>query len=250
MNCCFESKLQVPKIIDLCQNNSQSSVCPLGIEIFYYFTVIWNSLPANMTRIPKLAFIHPPIQVKCPERYQLSQLTDIRPDPLKFRLSFIILPLIITLLTATLSVIYFSRLPEEIYYRFDTTGVPSGSAVVKGTFLIMMVGVQGLLLAVAYFATASIGRVQTFRDNAGNFWFNPTRLLTLIGNMPAIIQLIMGYVLVDAIFYALQSDHLMPLWLFAVITLVVGAILILIFGVPIVIQAYKGFSSIQEKKKE
>ncbi|AKG53733.1 hypothetical protein DGWBC_1078 [Dehalogenimonas sp. WBC-2] len=207
-------------------------------------------MATDIIRTPALAFIHHPIQVKYPERYQLSQLTDIRPDPLKFRLSFIILPLIITLLTAILSVIFFNRLPEAVYYRFDTGGVPSGNAVTKGTFLIMMVGIQGILLAVAYFATASISRVQTFRDNVGNFWFNPTRLLTLMGNMPAIIQFIIGYVLIDAIVYALQSDHLMPLWLFAVITLVIGAILILIFGLPIIIQAYKGFSNIQEKKKE
>jgi hypothetical protein len=68
--------------------------------------------------------------------------------------------------------------------------------------------------------------------------------------MPAIIQLILAYVLVDAIIYARDADHLMPLWLFALITLVIGGVLIIVYGLPIVIQAYKGFSTIEEKKKE
>jgi hypothetical protein len=174
----------------------------------------------------------------------------VTPDPLKFRLSFIILPLLCLVLTVALSAIFFGQLPDEVHYRFDLDGNPSGEPIAKMSLMIMMVGIQGLLTGLAYITTSTIGRVQMFRDNAGNFWFNPTRLLKLMGNMPAIVQAIMAYIFVDAIVYARQAEHLMPLWIFAVGTLVIGGIFVFIYGLPIVIKGYKGFSSIQEKKKE
>ena len=180
----------------------------------------------------------------------MKQTSQSAPNPLKFRLSFVALPLAVLLLVAVLSAIFFTQLPDEVYFRFDTSGAPSGNPIAKASLVMLMVGIQLALFGIAYIATRSIGGVQLFRDNVNNFWFNPTRLLTLMGNMPVIIQLILAYVLVDAIVYATQSDHLMPLWLFAVLTLVIGGIVILIVGIPIIVQAYKGFSGIQEKKKE
>ncbi len=176
--------------------------------------------------------------------------TSHTPDPLKFRLSFVALPLAVILLVVALSAIFYAQLPDEVYYRFDTSGEPSGNPISKTSLMMLMVGIQLALFAMAYIATRSVGRVQLFRDNVDNFWFNPTRLLTLMGNMPVIIQLILAYVLVDAIVYARQADHLMPLWLFAVITLVAGGIVMLVYGLPIIVQAYKGFTRIEEKKKE
>ncbi|MEL7562023.1 hypothetical protein [Dehalogenimonas sp. 4OHTPN] len=172
------------------------------------------------------------------------------PEPLKFRLKFIGLPLAVLLLTAAVAAVSYGGLPEEIFYRFDTAGEPSGDAIAKSSLVLLMVGIQAVLVAAAWLATRSVGNVQLFRDNVGNFWFSPTRLLTLMGNMPAIIQFIMTYVLVDAVYYANNTSHIMPLWLFALIVLVAGGVLILIYGLPIVIQAYKGFSRIEEKKKE
>jgi uncharacterized membrane protein len=172
------------------------------------------------------------------------------PEPLKFRLKFIGLPLAVLLLTAAIGAFFYGGLPDEVFYRFDTAGEPSGDATAKSSLVMLMIGIQAVLVIVAWLATRSVGNVQLFRDNVGNFWFSPTRLLTLMGNMPAIIQLILAYVLVDAVYYAGNAGHLMPLWLFALVVLVAGGVLILIYGLPIVIQAYKGFSTIEEKKKE
>ena len=185
-----------------------------------------------------------------PKTNPSTSLKASAPDPLKFRLSFVALPLAVLLLVVGLSAACYGQLPAEVYYRFDTSGAPSGSPIAKTSLVLMMVGIQALLTGMAYIATRSVSNVQLFRDNVDNFWFNPTRLLTLMGNMPVIIQAIMAYVLIDAIVYANQADHLMPLWLFAVITLVIGGIIILVYGIPIIVQAYKGFSGIQEKKKE
>ena len=120
---------------------------------------------------------------------QLPQ-NSTTPDPLKFRLSFIALPLICLLVTVALSAIFYSQLPDSVYFRFDLKGNPSGDPVAKSSLIIMIVGIQALFTVVAYLSTSAIGKVQTLRDNVDKFLFSPTRLLKLIGNMPAIIQVI------------------------------------------------------------
>ena len=171
-------------------------------------------------------------------------------DPLKFRLSFIALPLVCLALTIVLSAIFYSQLPDTVNYRFDLKGDPSGDPIAKASLIFLMVGIQALFAVVAYMATSAIGRVQLLRDNVDKFWFSPTRLLALMGNMPAVIQAIMAYVFIDAIIYAKRADHFIPLWIFSVGTLLVGGIIILIFGLPIAIKGYKGITSVEEKKKE
>jgi uncharacterized membrane protein len=175
---------------------------------------------------------------------------SVSPDPLKFRLSFIALPLICLLVTVALSAIFYSQLPDSVYFRFDLKGNPSGDPVAKSSLIILMVGIQALFTLVAYLSTSAIGKIQTLRDNLDKFLFSPTRLLKLIGNMPAIIQVILAYIFVDAIVYAKNSDHLIPLWIFAVAMLIIGGIIVLIYGLPIAIKGYKGITSVEEKKKE
>ncbi|TFG46626.1 MAG: hypothetical protein E4H31_01115 [Dehalococcoidia bacterium] len=171
-------------------------------------------------------------------------------SPLKFRLRYIILPLALLVLTIVIAAIFYGQLPSEVHYRFGLDGDPSGNPVSKAALFGSLMAVQIVLLVIAYFTVRTIGSVQLFRDNINNFWFSPTRLLTIMGNMPTIIQLIMGYVLIDAIIYALQGNHLMPLWLFTVIALAGGGIVLIIYALPVVLQAYRGFNSYQEKKKE
>ena len=172
------------------------------------------------------------------------------PDPLKFRLTFIALPLVCLALTVVLSAIFYGQLPDKVNFRFNLDGNPSGDPIAKGLFLLLMVGIQALFTFIAFQATSAIGRVQVLRDNVDKFWFSPTRLLALMGNMPAIIQAIMAYILIDAIVYAKNADHILPLWVFSVATLAIGGIIVLIFGLPIAIKGYRGITSVEEKKKE
>ncbi|APV44333.1 hypothetical protein Dform_00992 [Dehalogenimonas formicexedens] len=171
------------------------------------------------------------------------------PSPLKFRASFIILPLLCLLATIIISAVYYGQLPDNVTFRFDIHGNPSAE-MAKTSFIVLMIGIQALLTLVAYITTSAIGNIPVLRDNTDKFKFNPGRLLALIGNMPAIIQLIMAYVLVDAVIYAKQAEHIIPLWVFAVVTLVIGGGIILVFGVPIAIKGYKAITGVEEKKKD
>lgn len=172
------------------------------------------------------------------------------PDPLKFRLSFIALPLAVMIIAVVVAVVFFGRLPDEIHYRFGLDGTPSGDSVSKSSFFGLMLAIQVGLTVVAYLSVKSIGQVKLFQENVNAFWFNPTKLLTAMGNMPAIIQIVVAFILIDGVFYALQDSHLMPLWLFALITLGLGGIILIAYALPVVLQTYRGFNSFQDKDKE
>lgn len=171
-------------------------------------------------------------------------------NPLQFRISYIILPLAVLFLTAGLAAVFYGQLPADIHYRFNLEGEPSGEAVSKLVFTVLMLGIQLVLSAAAYLTVKIIGQVKLFQENASSLVFDPARLLTIMGNLPAIAQLIMGYVLLDSIFYALQNEHLMHLWLFALVVLVIGGIVLIGYALPMVIRAYRSFNSHQDNKKE
>jgi uncharacterized membrane protein len=172
------------------------------------------------------------------------------PEPLKFRIRHIILPLSVLVLTAVLAVLAFGRLPEDVYFRFGLDGAPSGDPAARGTFVAIMLAIQLGLVLLAWLTVRAIAGVRLFQENINSFWFEPAKLLTIMGNLPVIIQLILGYVLLDAVVYAGGENHLLPLWLFALIVLVVGGIVLLAYAVPVVLQAYKGFNKLKENNKE
>jgi hypothetical protein len=170
-------------------------------------------------------------------------------NPLRFRLSFIILPLTIFVISTALAMAFYGSLPSEVYYRFATDGDPGSSLVAKGVVVAVALGSQVLLVLVAFLLTWSLSRSRFFNQNLASFWFDPTKLFTLMGNMLAIVQIIAAYVLLDIIVYHTQQSHLMPLWLFAVLALLLGSVIIFIYALPIFIRVWRGFSS-QRNKKE
>ena len=171
-------------------------------------------------------------------------------NPLKFRVTFIILPLAVLFLTTGLAAVFYGQLPADIHYRFNMDGDPSGEAVSKAAFAALMLGIQAVLTITAYLTVKIIGQVRLFQENVHSFVFEPSRLLTIMGNLPAIVQLIIGYILLDSIIYALQNDHLLPLLPFALVILSIGGIILIGYALPMVIRAYRNFNSYQENKKE
>lgn len=175
-------------------------------------------------------------------------MTAQKSSPLQFRTGFIVLPLAFFTISAVLAAAFWGSLPDEVYYRFTTGGDPGSSLVAKGSVVAVVLLIQAALLLLSFLLTWSLGRSRFFNENLKNFWFNPTKLLTLMGNMPAIVQVIIAYALLDIIIYHTQESHLVPLWLFALVTLVLGGVFILVYALPIFLQAWRGFSETDKKE--
>ena len=67
----------------------------------------------------------------------------------------------------------------------------------------------------------------------------PERILRLIGNMVAIPQIILGFAMLDIFLYNAYQVHLLPLWIFILIVMGLCAIILGIFFVRVMIQAWR-----------
>jgi hypothetical protein len=68
---------------------------------------------------------------------------------------------------------------------------------------------------------------------------NPEALLKIIGNMVAMPQIILLLATLDIFLYNLNQVHLLPVWLMVLIVLGLGGIILSIFFIRAMIQAWK-----------
>ena len=156
---------------------------------------------------------------KGPVRDTISKQT------MPFRWRYIILPVAILLLAIVLAVFFYPLLPNEVAYHFKG-GSPdkwiSRGAITAWTltpqlfFALMARGIiWGIIKLSARFQ-------QTGTNRAG-------KILPLMGNMIALPQIILGFAMLDIFSYNSYQIHLLPLWLFALIVMVMGGVIMGVF---------------------
>jgi len=168
---------------------------------------------------------------------------------LRFKFSYVIIPFIILAISIIIAAIFYSRLPAEVVYSFDLHGAPVGSASKGGTTALFL-GLELAVLLLSALVIWSFTRISAFNKNRDDYWFNPEKVLALMGNMPGIIQIILAYAFVDMIIYNINQSHVIALWLFSVLALVIGGIISLVYALPIIRQAWQGFNGTQGTSKK
>ena len=177
------------------------------------------------------------------------QLAAAASGRLAFRRRYVALPVGILVFSLALSAIFYGQLPGEVAYRFNLDGTPE-SFLSRGTTLAVMLGAQLLLALGAVAITWVITRMRSLTMNREILWVQPEGLLLFMGNMPAIPQLILAFALADIFSYNAYDTHIMPLWLFAVIVLVIGAGIIGRFAIPVFLRALRGMNNTGGNKEE
>ena len=159
---------------------------------------------------------------------------------LTFRWKYIILPLVILLLVAVLTAIFYPQLHDEVAYRFNLSGSPeswlSRQSILPFTLLPQLILFM-IAMAITWWivrAGRSIGQIASA--------LKPERILMLMGNLVALPQIIFGFVMLDVFIYNIYDHHLMPIWLFATTILVIGGIVLAIFF----LQAFKYSRSLKK----
>lgn len=171
--------------------------------------------------------------------YMLMDTIEKNPDGkeeeanLTFHWSYIILPLGIMLLMAALTAIFYPQLTDEIAYRFDLQGAPK-SWLGREALIPLTLLPQFLLFAIALFISWGITRASRSVGELSST-LKPEGLLLLMGNLVALPQIIFGFVMLDVFIYNIRGNHLMPIWLFALIMMIIGGIILAAFF----IQAFK-----------
>jgi len=144
-----------------------------------------------------------------------------------FRLSFIALPGAVALATIVTLVILYPLLPAEIAFRFSSSGEPRGT-IGSGLFVGLMIGAQfivvGLAAAIA-FGIVNMAR-RMIKDSPTAI--NPGSIIWLMVNMLVLPQLIVAFVALDAAYYAHAETHIMTPWLFSILAIGVGTLMIIV----------------------
>ena len=148
---------------------------------------------------------------------------------LAFRWKYILLPLALLLLAVILGAIFYPQLTEEVAYRFDIDGLPKSWLSREAIASLALIPQFVLVLVSAGVVRGVIGLSRSSEQVAGAV--NPEKLVLFMGNMVALPQVIIGFVMLDIFSYNVYSRHLMPVWLFALIAMVLAGIVLTIFFV-------------------
>jgi len=137
---------------------------------------------------------------------------------LPFHWSYIILPVAILLLSILLSAYFYRLLPAEVAYHFKLDGTPDRWLSREMSIILMLIP-QLLLTLLAGAITWGIIKLGILSGQTQGAWIKPERMLSLMGNMIGLPQFIVGFAILDIFSYNSYQTHIMPMWIFLLITL-------------------------------
>ena len=157
---------------------------------------------------------------------------------LAFHWSYIILPVAILLLSIILTACFYHRLPLEVAYRFQSDGSPD-RWLSRGAIILWMLLPQLFLTLLAGAITWGITKLGALVGQPESTWIKPERILSLMGNMMALPQVILCFAMLDIFSYNSYQIHLLPLWVFTLIIMGLGGIILGIFFIQAMRRAWR-----------
>ncbi len=170
-------------------------------------------------------------------RYRRPTKEIITAEALPFHWSYITLPLAILSLSIILTAYFYHQLSTEVAYHFKLDGSPDRWLGREMITLWLLVP-QLLLTLVAGAITWGITKLAILSRQPESTWIKPERILSLMGNMIALPQIILCFAMLDIFSYNSYQMHLMPLWVFALIIMGVGGIILGIFFILAIRRAW------------
>ena len=142
-----------------------------------------------------------------------------------FRWTYIILPATILLLSIILAACFYHLLPPEVAYHFED-GAPD-SWMSRGAIIAWLIIPQFILVFIGGAISGGTTILSTRFLPEENTPLG--KVLAIMGNMVALPQIILAFAMLDIFLYNAYRIHLMPLWVFVVIVMVLGGIILGIF---------------------
>ncbi len=161
-------------------------------------------------------------------RYRQTAKETSSAETLPFRWNYIILPLVTLFLSLILTAYFYHQLPIEVAYHFNSDGSPD-KWLSRDMITLALLIPQLLLTLVAGASVWGIIKLGALSQQPETALVKPGRLLSLIGNMVALPQIILCFAMIDIFSYNSYQIHTMPVWTFALIIAVSGGIILGIF---------------------
>ena len=144
-----------------------------------------------------------------------------------FRWIYIVLPVAILLLSIILTACFYRLLPGEVAYHFED-GSPD-RWMSRGAIIAWTLTPQLFFVLLAAAIVWAVTKLSTLFRQTENAVVKPESVLSLMGNMVALPQIILSFAMLDIFIYNSYQTHIMPLWVFALIVMVSGGIILGIF---------------------
>jgi len=154
----------------------------------------------------------------------------------------IALPLAFLIISIILAAVFFGQLPPELSYQFQES---SPAQVMGRTAVLAWTIVPQVIFTLLAFAIVRLALLTTrYLQAEGTLM---PKVLLFMGNMLALPQIILAFAMLDIFLYNAYQIKLIPLWLFALIILVLGGVVLGIFFIKSVREARRGRTkSLQE----
>ena len=166
-------------------------------------------------------------------------------DRLPFRWSYIIAPVIVFLLSLILFAYFYHLLPAEVAVHFDLDGNPDnwlGPEMTGITLLAPQLLFFLMALGIAW-GVIRLDRRFSWSENGG---VGTGRMVSFMGNILALPQLIILFAMLDILSYNSYQTHILPMWLFLIVVLGLLTAGLLVLGVFIYLKARQSMSQPEE----
>ena len=149
-----------------------------------------------------------------------SELTE---NKIRLRWTYVVLPVSLFVISIILAACFYPLLPDEIAYHFQNDSPDKWLS--RGVFLGWMIVPQVFFTILAII----IVRITMLTSRYLPQYRSPLPgLLPIMGNMVALPQIILIFAMLDFFLYNAYQIKLVPLWVFTLIVLVLGAVVLII----------------------
>jgi len=173
----------------------------------------------------------------------------IRAGGLPFRWRYVVLPAAILLLSIVLSAYFYRLLPPEVAYHFESDGTPDGW-LSRGVIMAVALMPQLFFTLLAAAIVWVITKIGILSGQTGGASVRAERILSLMGNMIALPQLIICFAMLDIFSYNSYQIHIMSMRVFLFAILGLATIALVFFLAFIFQKARQQYIPSQRTKEE
>jgi len=139
-------------------------------------------------------------------------------ERLTFHWSYISLPIAFLLLSIILAAYFYHLLPTEVAYHFKLDGTPD-KWLSRPMTMVWVLTPQFFLVLLAGGTAWGVTNLIVLPKQVESVWIKPQRILSFMGNVIAVPQLIVCFAMLNIFSYNSYQRHIMPMWLFLLIIL-------------------------------
>ncbi|MFC1931389.1 DUF1648 domain-containing protein [Chloroflexota bacterium] len=145
--------------------------------------------------------------------------------PIPFRWRYMALPTAVFLLSIIITIYFYHLLPDEVAYHFKD-GSPD-KWMDRGAVIAWMLIPQFIFTLLAGAIAWGITKLSTRFQPTASHWIE--NIILIMGNMVALPQIILSFAMLDIFSYNAYKIHLISLWVFALIVMALGGIILVTF---------------------